>query len=59
MMETSIAVFRGKGIGKTIYGNEWWFSIADVVEVLTDNADPHQYIKKMRQQDSELNSYWG
>jgi hypothetical protein len=44
-METSIAVFRGKGIRKTINNNEWWFSVADVV--------------KMRQRDSELNSYWG
>jgi len=58
-METSIAVFRGKGIRKKIHSNEWWFSIADVVEALTDSADPRQYIKKMRQRDSELNSYWG
>ena len=58
-METSIAVFRGKGIRKTINNNEWWFSVADVVEVLTDSTDPRQYIKKMRQRDSELNSYWG
>ena len=58
-METSIAVFRSKKIRKTIHSNEWWFSVADVVEVLTDSADPRQYIKKMRQRDSELNSYWG
>jgi hypothetical protein len=25
VMETSIAVFRGKGIRKTIHNNEWWF----------------------------------
>ena len=58
-METSMAVFRGKGVRKTIHNNEWWFSVADVVEVLTDSTDPRQYIKKMRQRDSELNSYWG
>ena len=58
-METSIALFRGKEIRKTIHNDEWWFSIADVVEVLTDSTDPRQYIKKMRQRDSELNSYWG
>jgi len=33
-MEKSIAVFRGKGIRKTIHNNEWWFSLADVVEIL-------------------------
>jgi prophage antirepressor-like protein len=45
-METSIAVFRSKEIRKTIHNNEWWFSVADVVEVLTDSIDPRQYIKK-------------
>lgn len=58
-METNIAVFRGKEIRKTIHKNEWWFSISDVVVVLTDSADPKQYIKKMRQRDPELNAYWG
>ena len=58
-METNIAVFRGKEIRKTIYQNEWWFSISDVVHVLTDSTDPKQYIKKMRQRDAQLDSYWG
>jgi hypothetical protein len=58
-METSIAVFKGKEIRKTTHKNEWWFSVSDVVEALTDSADPKQYIKKMRQRDPELNSYWG
>ncbi|MCQ2168593.1 MAG: Bro-N domain-containing protein [Bacteroidales bacterium] len=38
---------------------KWYFSIVDVVKVLTDSADPKQYIKKMRLRDSELNSRWG
>ncbi|HHT9116416.1 MAG TPA: BRO-N domain-containing protein [Candidatus Wunengus californicus] len=58
-METKIAIFKGKQIRKIIHNNEWWFSITDVVEALTDSADPKQYIKKIRQRDSELNSYWG
>jgi len=58
-METSIAVFKGKEIRRTLHKNEWWFSVSDVVEALTDSADPKQYIKKMRQRDPELNSYWG
>ena len=45
-METSIAAFRSKGIRKTLHNNEWWFSIVDVVEALTDSADSRQY-KKM------------
>jgi len=58
-METSIAVFKGKEIRKTLHKNEWWFSVSDVVEALMDSADPRQYITKMRQRDPELNSYWG
>lgn len=58
-METKPAVFRGKKIRKTIHRNEWWFSVADVVGVLTDSNDVRQYVKKVRQRDPELNSYWG
>ena len=57
-METSIAVFRGKGIRKTIHNNEWWFSIADVVELLTETANSSDYIKKMRKRDDELAKGW-
>ena len=59
LSDTRIAVFKGKEIRKTIYKNEWWFSVADVVSVLTDSTDVRQYIKKMRQRDPQLNSYWG
>ena len=38
---------------------EWYFSIVDVIEALTDSKDPKQYIKKMRYRDSELSSNWG
>lgn len=38
---------------------EWFFSVVDVVQVLTDSADPKQYVKKMRSRDPELNSKWG
>jgi prophage antirepressor-like protein len=44
MMETTkIAVFKDKQIRKTIHGNEWWFSIIDVVEALTGNERPRKY----------------
>ncbi|MBU4503991.1 MAG: Bro-N domain-containing protein [Proteobacteria bacterium] len=58
-METSMAVFRGKEIRKTIHNNEWWFSVADVVVVLTDSTDPRQYLKKMRRRDPVLDSNRG
>jgi DNA-damage-inducible protein D len=58
-METKIAVFKGSQIRKTLHNDQWWFSVADIVQALTDSPDPKQYVKKMRQRDSELNSNWG
>lgn len=58
-METKIAVFRAKEIRKTIHNNEWWFSVADVVEALTETANSADYIKKMRKRDAELAKGWG
>ena len=40
---TKIALFKGKKIRKTIYNNEWWFSIVDVVRVLTGTERPRKY----------------
>ncbi len=58
-METKLAIFKGKEIRRTLHNDEWWFCIVDIVEVLTDSVDSKQYLKKMRQRDPELNSYWG
>ena len=38
---------------------EWYFSVVDVVAVLTDSANPTDYLKKMRKRDSELASFLG
>ena len=40
---TKIAVFKGNQIRKTIYKNEWWFSVIDVVAILTDSNIPRRY----------------
>ncbi len=48
-METSIAVFRGKEIRKTIHNTEWWFSVVDVCAILTESTDPGAYWRKLKQ----------
>ena len=56
-----IQLFEEKKV-RTVWDEElqeWFFSIADVVEVLTDSADVKQYIKKMRKRDPELDARWG
>lgn len=54
-----LSVFEGKQIRKTLHEGEWWFSVADVVEALTDTPNPTDYIKKMRRRDDELAKGWG
>ncbi len=56
---TKIAIFRKREIRKTIYKNEWWFVVNDVVSALTDSANVQDYVKKMRMRDSELGKGWG
>ena len=53
-METRIALFQQKEIRKTIYANEWWFVIVDVVAALTDSTNPAGYLKDMRKRDVSL-----
>nr|WP_315236678.1 Bro-N domain-containing protein [uncultured Limnohabitans sp.] len=38
---------------------KWYFSVVDVVEVLTDSINPTDYLKKLRKRDAELGSYLG
>lgn len=49
MEETHIALFKGKKIRKTIHENEWWFSVVDIVEALTDSIDAGAYWRKLKQ----------
>ena len=36
---TQIALFRGQKVRKTIHNNEWWFSVIDVVGVLSESEN--------------------
>ena len=40
---TKIAIFRNKEIRKIIHRNEWWFSVVDVIEVLTGTDRSRKY----------------
>jgi prophage antirepressor-like protein len=48
MDTTKIALFKGKEIRRTLYRGEWWFSVVDVIEALTDSANPNDYWYKMK-----------
>ena len=59
--ELIIKLFEGKQI--RIVWNEkeekYYFSIVDIVQVLTDTVNPTDYIKKMKARDKELAKGWG
>ena len=40
---TQIALFKGKKIRKIIHNNEWWFSVIDIIEILTGSDRPRKY----------------
>jgi prophage antirepressor-like protein len=46
-----LAVFEGKQIRKIIHNGEWWFSVVDVVGVLTDSADPKDYWYRIKKRE--------
>jgi len=41
--ENTLSVFEGSRIRKIWHKKEWWFSVVDVVELLTESIDPKDY----------------
>ena len=58
---SNIKLFESKKIRSAWNEDEekWYFSVQDVVEVLTDSVDVKDYIKKMKKRDAQLNANWG
>lgn len=57
----NIKLFENKKI-RSVWNEadqKWYFSVQDVIEILTDSNDIKQYIKRMRSRDPQLNSNWG
>jgi prophage antirepressor-like protein len=57
----AIKLFEEKRV-RTVWDDKqekWFFSVVDVVAVLTDSANPTDYLKKMRKRDPELGSFVG
>jgi len=46
--EDVLVVFQGKQIGRTWHDNQWYFSVVDVISVLTDSPTPRQYWGKVK-----------
>ena len=59
--QQAVQLFEEKKI-RSVWDDEqekWYFSISDVVEVLTESTNPTDYIKKMKKRDPMLAKGWG
>ena len=58
---TNIKLFQDKKIRSAWNDDEeqWYFSVVDVVEALTDSINPTDYLKKIRKRDEALGVYIG
>lgn len=46
--DTKIVLFKNTKVRKTLHDNEWYFSIIDIIEALTESTDPHDYWYRMK-----------
>ena len=57
----AIQLFEGNEV-RIVWDEEqekYYFSVVDIVQVLTGSVDAKQYIKRLRTRDPELNLKWG
>ena len=50
---SKIAIFKGKQIRKTIHKDEWFFSITDIIQALTDSPNSRRYWSDLKIKLSE------
>src|SRR3989344_364105 len=59
--DKALVVFQDKKIRILWYNNEWFYSVVDIVEVLTDSPTPRQYWGKVKDREFialELSPIW-
>jgi DNA-damage-inducible protein D len=60
-MDKNLVVFQNKEIRRIWFNDEWYFSVVDVVGVLTDSPTPRQYWGKIKDREFnelELSPIW-
>jgi len=46
--KNALVVFQGKEIRRLWYNEEWWFSVVDIIRVLTESEDARNYWKVLK-----------
>ncbi len=52
-MKGALVVFQDKKIRRVWHKEEWYFSVIDIVEVLTDSANPRNYWNMLKKRELE------
>jgi len=48
-MDKSLAIFQGWQVRRAWYKDDWWFSVVDVVKILSGSVDSQSYWRKLKQ----------
>ena len=54
-----LVIFQSKKIRRIWFKDEWYYSLVDIIKVLTESINPTDYLKKLRKRDIELGIYLG
>ena len=54
--ENALVVFEGKQIRRIWHNNEWYFSVIDIVQALTDSVDAKDYWYRLKKREMESSS---
>ena len=59
--EKGLAIFEGKNIRRVWDEKKelWYFSVVDIISILTESTNSTDYLKKLRKRDIELAKYIG
>ena len=59
MENSNLIPFEGKEIRKVIHNDDWYFSIFDIIQNLTDTTNPKRYWNDLKRRDPELDKQGG
>ena len=54
--QNKLAPFEGKEIRKIWHGEQWFFSVVDVIGILTDSPIPRNYWSDLKRRDKQLHA---
>ena len=58
-MDNQLTPFENKAIRRVWHNEQWYFSVIDVIEVLTDSVTPRKYWNTLKTREPQLSSICG